>query len=157
MPGRKPTPTSLKILAGNPGHQRLPQNEPKPRPITPAMPEYLGADGQAKWNELLPELEYSGTLTIVDRDVFGRHCLAYQWMLDARQHIEDEGMTTENAAGSPILSPWVAIYNRAWDDMAKTGAELGIGAASRTHVEVRKPPPATKSALEQVREVTRRR
>jgi len=154
--GRPPKPTALKVLEGNRGKRPLPDAEPKPRPITPAMPDYLGADGQAKWSELLPELEYSGVLTIVDRDVFGRHCLAYQWMLDAQQHIEDEGMTTTNAAGSPILSPWVAVYNRAWDDMAKSGAELGVGAASRTKIEVKKAD-ASKSTLQLVREKTRRR
>ena len=36
MPGPKPKPTRLKVLQGNPGHQKLPKNEPKPRPIRPS-------------------------------------------------------------------------------------------------------------------------
>ena len=39
--GRKPKPTHLKVLAGNPGKRPLPKNEPKPKPIAPRCPQWL--------------------------------------------------------------------------------------------------------------------
>lgn len=157
MPGPPPKPVRLRELEGNAGHRPL-RNEPKPRPITPAMPDYLGTDGQAKWNELLPELEYSGVLTIVDRDVFGLYCFAYQTFTQAVAELASGGaVVTAKGSGYMMPHPLVAIRNRAVDDMRRWGAELGVGAASRTRVDVRKPPAATKTALEAVREVTRRR
>lgn len=37
--GKKPKPTNLKILEGNPGKRPLNLNEPKPIPIAPECPD----------------------------------------------------------------------------------------------------------------------
>ena len=138
MPGPKPKPTALKLLQGNPGHQKLPQNEPKPRPITPNAPVYLNSVGIQRWNELLPELELIGTLTIVDGDILGRYCHGYQRLIEAEEYIAIEHVC-ERGTGGQMLSPWVAERNRAFDDMGKAAAQLGIGAADRSRIEVKKP------------------
>ena len=153
MPGPKPKPTSLKLLQGNPGHQKLPQNEPKPRPITPEVPEYLNSDGIRRWNELLPELEMMGTLTIVDGDILGRYCHGFQRLLEAEAGIADEHVCARGTGGQ-MLSPWVAERNRAFDDMGKAAAQLGIGAADRSRIEVKKPDGSDKDTAKEILGVT---
>ena len=35
MAGRRPTPTKLKLIKGNPGKRALPKDEPTPDPVIP--------------------------------------------------------------------------------------------------------------------------
>ena len=39
--GRKPTPTAIKMLEGNPGKRQLNMNEPVPRAKAPRCPTWL--------------------------------------------------------------------------------------------------------------------
>lgn len=133
MPGPKPKPTNLKLLQGNPGQRALPQNEPKPRPNRPKMPSYLGRIGRKRWKELLPELHGVGVLTIVDGDVLGGYCLAYETKIIALEHLRDEGEVVEGKT-----NPWRYVLNRAMDDERHLGPELGIGAASRSKIDVKR-------------------
>lgn len=49
MAGRKPKPTKLKILEGNPGKQRLPKGEPMPDTEMPEAPEHLDKYAREEW------------------------------------------------------------------------------------------------------------
>ena len=138
MPGPKPKPTGLKLVQGNPGHQKLPQNEPKPRPILPDPPTFLNKAARNIWNELLPELEYMGTLTAADQATFAGFCRAYELAQRTSRYLDRNGLTMTAPSGYSQARPEVSICNKAWDAVAKFGAELGIGAASRSRIEVRK-------------------
>ena len=51
--GRKPTPTALKVLEGNPGKRKLNDNEPRPDKKAPSCPKWLepsGAGSQKRWS-----------------------------------------------------------------------------------------------------------
>jgi len=144
------------LLEGNAGHQKLSKTEPKPRPITPDPPDYLGDRGLRRWDELVEELDNTGVLAIVDGDVLGGYCFAYQTFVQANREIKKRGSVIWSASGHASPNPWVAIRNRAIDDMHKWGAELGIGAASRTKIEI-KPKQESKSALEQITGANSRR
>jgi len=48
--GRKPLPTSLKLLCGNPGKQKLPKGEPDPDSNIPAPPAVLNDYAFEEWN-----------------------------------------------------------------------------------------------------------
>lgn len=149
-------PTALKLLEGNRGKRPLPKHEPQPRPITPEPPPYLNEIARRRWDELVPELEVMGTLTIVDGDVLAGYCLAYAEVHTFTRFLRRRGRTYKvGTNGALAARPEVAMLNRARDDLRKFGAELGIGAAARTKVEVRKPD-AGKTPLEAVREATRR-
>lgn len=137
--GRKPRPTALKVIEGNPGKHKLPKNEPKPRPVRPEMPAYLDTEGRKRWEELVSDLESIGVLTVVDREVLGGYCAAFASFVSATRILEEKGWVTTAQSGYEMPSPWVAIRNRAMDDLRRFGAELGIGAASRSRIEVKKP------------------
>ena len=77
VPGRKPRPTHLKILEGNPGKRSLTKNEPKPRPVNPTQPDWLLREAKAEWRRVVPELERMGLLTTVDRAALATYCQAW--------------------------------------------------------------------------------
>ena len=49
MAGRKPKPTSLKVLEGNPGKRQLNPNEPKPDASVPKCPAWLSKEAKREW------------------------------------------------------------------------------------------------------------
>jgi P27 family predicted phage terminase small subunit len=71
-PPRKPT--ALKIVQGNPGKRRLPQNEPKPPAAAYEPPAALDEIGRAFWDRYAPWLIDKGLLTDQDVPLFEAIC-----------------------------------------------------------------------------------
>ena len=59
MKGRKPVPTYLKILRGNPGKRPLPENEPTPEPGA-TMPDWFSPAAAAHWPTMAESLKKRG-------------------------------------------------------------------------------------------------
>ena len=73
--GRKPKPTALKLLTGNPGKRPLPENEPQPKGEVVCQ-DFVSQDPASKriWDQHAPTLEAQGVLTSWDVDMFGAYC-----------------------------------------------------------------------------------
>ena len=138
MPGPKPKPTALKVLEGNPGKQKLPKYEPKPAPLRPTCPDFLNDRAKSIWFSLVDELEAVGVLTSVDQADFAAFCEAYEEAQACSRFINEHGLTFETGTGYLQQRPEVGIRNKAWDRVDKFGAQLGIGAAHRSRIEVKK-------------------
>jgi phage terminase small subunit len=74
MPGRKPKPTHLKLVQGNPGKRPLNKSEPVPS-CGCLKPKFLKGRAANIWDEYAPELERIGVLTAVDGHMFATWCL----------------------------------------------------------------------------------
>lgn len=77
MRGRKPKPTRLKIITGNPGKHRLNGDEPRPEPVVPDCPPELSPAAQRQWQRLTGELAKLRVLTALDRAALAAYCGAY--------------------------------------------------------------------------------
>jgi len=75
--GRKPKPTALKVLEGNPGKRPLNENEPVPPKGSIKCPTWLLPEAKKEWKRLAPPLEAMGVLTIADISAFEGYCQAY--------------------------------------------------------------------------------
>ena len=51
--GRKPKPTAIKELEGNPGKHPLNASEPKPKKKAPACPKWLEPEAKKEWRSNL--------------------------------------------------------------------------------------------------------
>src|SRR6185437_9377257 len=67
MRGRRPKPTNLKKLTGNPGKRRLREDEPVATG-TAECPEHLDAIGRREWERVAPLLQEMGILASIDAD-----------------------------------------------------------------------------------------
>ena len=74
--GRKPKPTHLKLLEGEPNKDRINFDEPKFKPKAPKCPSWLSVEAKHEWNRLAPELERLGLLTGADMAMFASYCSA---------------------------------------------------------------------------------
>ena len=75
--GRKPKPTALKVLEGNPGGRPLNPNEPKPAKKAPRCPAWLEDEAKKEWKRMGKTLEQMGLLTEMDMAAFAGYCQAY--------------------------------------------------------------------------------
>ena len=62
--GRKPKPTAIKELEGNPGKRLLNADEPKPERKVPPCPKWLEPEAKKEWRRLSKQLEQIGVLTV---------------------------------------------------------------------------------------------
>lgn len=92
MKGRKPTPTNLRLLHGNPGKRAVPKGEPKPEPCYPHPPEDLSPEAKAIWPELAKPLYEAGILTALDAPALRLLCEVQATWQKATQAIEQAGM-----------------------------------------------------------------
>lgn len=138
MRGRKPTPTVLKVRAGNPGKRPLNQNEPQPRADLAAPPQWLTDRQKATWLEVI-DLAPSGLLKDVDASVFTVWVVAFDLYQEASDKLARTGMLIKAPkTGVPMQSPYLAIVNRQAQIMMRAVAEMGFTPASRSRVVVKR-------------------
>ena len=135
MQGRKPKPTAIKLLEGNPGKRALNHAEPKPRVVLPRPPEHLSDDEKAKWKMTVKELYPLGLITTIDKDALAMYCVIFVRWLKAEKLVREKGEIIKTAAGNIIQNPYLSIANRALDQLNKLGAEFGMTPSSRSRVK----------------------
>ena len=93
MRGRKPKPTTLKILEGNPGKRSLNEHEPQVQAEIPECPEFLDDEARAEWFRMAKVLQDMGLLTQADRAALAAYCVAYSCWVNERP--TDSGISKE--------------------------------------------------------------
>ena len=134
MRGRRPKPTRMKVLTGNPGKRPLNVNEPSPQAAVPECPAELGPVAHREWDRLVGELAVLKLLTNLDRAALGAYCGAYALWAEAMEAIQKFGTMVKSPSGYPIQSPYVAIANRQAEIMMRIASEFGFTPASRSRI-----------------------
>jgi P27 family predicted phage terminase small subunit len=93
MAGRRPKPTVLKLVEGNPGKRAINKTEPKPKREIPSCPAHLDDSGKVAWGRLSVLLDRMGVLTEADSFALERLCDCYTYILECRQLIATDGRT----------------------------------------------------------------
>ena len=136
MRGRRPKPTRIKILTGNPGKRALNKNEPRPDPVVPECPLELGPSAQREWHRLVGDLSKFQLLTNLDRAALAAYCGAYALWAEATEAIQKYGTMVKAPSGFPMQSPYIAIANRQAEIMMRIASEFGFTPASRSRISM---------------------
>lgn len=139
MRGRKPKPSRLKVLTGNPGKRPLNEHEPQPEPAIPECPAELGPAARREWDRLAGELGKLNLLTSFDRAALAAYCGAYALWAEATEAIQKYGTMVKSPSGYPMQSPYVAIANRQAEIMMRIASEFGFTPASRGRISAPSP------------------
>ena len=75
--GRRPKPTRLRVIEGNPGKRKIADDEPKPLAGVPPMPDQLHGDAAEEWERVAPLLAKVKILTHADRAALACYCHAW--------------------------------------------------------------------------------
>jgi P27 family predicted phage terminase small subunit len=153
MQGRKPTPSAIKVLAGNPGHRPINENEPKPRIERAACPSHISGPARKLWRLITDELVSLGVLTILDYTVLEIYCSAYQIWRAAKAKVDTEGselappvqgqeretlfgtIPASYAPSQKVINQSLNIMAMKEKTMIKLASELGLTPSARTRLQ----------------------
>ena len=154
MPGPRPTPTHLKVLRGNPGHQRLNRNEPEPQVPTevPEPPPFLEGYGCDEWYRIGTELHRLQLLTMADINPLAAYCMAYHRWRTAEESLAEmaksdaltSALLIRRTSGDAAENPLAKIARKAAADMVRYAGEFGMSPAARARISAgvwHEPPP----------------
>jgi P27 family predicted phage terminase small subunit len=141
--GRKPTPTHLKLVRGNPGKRPVNQAEPKPQVVLPSPPAELSEDALAEWHRVAAELHRLGILTEVDRAALAAYAQAYgRWVQAERAAAKmaekdtlTGGLMIRTTNGNAVQNPLIGVANKAMADMVRYAAEFGMTPSARSRIQ----------------------
>ena len=111
MRGRKPKPTRLKVIAGNPGKRPLNKSEPEFTPSLPEQPAFLSEEAKLEWDRLAGELYAKGVLTEVDRGALAVCCQAWGRAVQAETALAELAEKDPSTYGLLIKTGRGAVEN----------------------------------------------
>ena len=99
MRGRKPKPTGLKLVEGNPGKRAVNKREPRPEVRVPTYPAHLCPAAKAEWKRLAQELFVLGIVTALDRAALAVDRQAYGRWAEAERKLAETPMLLKLPSG----------------------------------------------------------
>jgi P27 family predicted phage terminase small subunit len=136
MRGRRPIPTQLKVLHGNPGKRKLNTKEPKPNPERPSCPPDLSKVARKEWRRIVPILEKLGIVTRIDRAALAAYCESWARWREAERKIAETSLVIKTKSGNAIENPYYSISKRERELMHKFLVEFGMTPSSRSNLSV---------------------
>ncbi len=145
--GRKPKPTALKLLQGNPGKRPINFQDP----AFPAAgqggdmakpPKDLPQRGKELWNRFYPLLAKFGVLLETDLPAFEALCRS--WALFKAADIQcgkKNGMIQESAGGYQSPSGWVTLRSKFYAEFRQLAEHFGLTPSARARIKITAPPP----------------
>ncbi len=159
VPGPRPKPTALKLIAGNPGHRPLNTDEPEPdgdlfeppASFSRAKPE-RAARLCAIWREVIANAP-AGLLRKLDGSILERYCRSWVTYQDADEKVEEAGAVISINKGKQFQkNPFLSIRDQQNAILDRLCDQMGFSPAARTRVKVSGKKKA-KSALGKLREL----
>lgn len=132
--GRKPTPTAVKVLEGNPGKRSLNTQEPKPEKKAPRCPAWLEDEAKKEWKRMAKQLEQLGILTEIDMAAFAGYCQAYARWKEAEEFITQHGTIVKTPSGYWQQVPQVSIAQTYLKIMNRFCEQFGLTPSSRSRI-----------------------
>jgi len=132
--GRKPKPTALKMLEGNPGKRPINANEPVPPTGEVICPAWLLPEAKKEWRRLAASLEAMGVLTMADLTAFAGYCQAYARWREAEEFITQHGSIFKTPSGYIQQVPQVSIAQQNLKIMQSFCTEFGLTPACRARI-----------------------
>ena len=138
MKGRKPKPTHLKVITGNPGKRPINAREPKPTRGALRCPPDLTDAARKAWEQIAPELAAMGVLTTADTAALRQLCEAVSDFQAAREVLKTSGRfyETRTPSGAVMHRAHPAVALAADADRRLRGwlSEFGLTPSARTRV-----------------------
>lgn len=132
--GRKPKPTALKMLEGNPGGRPLNTKEPRPGKKAPRCPSWLEDEAKKEWKRMAKVLEQMGLLTEMDMAAFAGYCQAYARWKEAGEFLTQHGSMVRTPNGYLQQVPQVSIAQTNMKIMLKFCEQFGLTPSARSRI-----------------------
>jgi P27 family predicted phage terminase small subunit len=142
MRGRKPVPTTLRALHGNPRKIAMPKFEPKPNGDLTDPPDWLSEGQLANWTYvlthapagLLKRIDRGALLSWVVAEDLHRQAAIAQAKVGLLVRVKTKATAGKDDPGVPVASPYINIINQQAKIMLKAASELGFTPVSRPRI-----------------------
>lgn len=134
MRGRRPIPTGLKRIRGNPGKRPLQPDLQLKGSQLPEAPSFLSVEAEIEWKRVLQVLAPTGILTALDTMPLAVYCETYSTWKLATERLAESDLTIVGANGHQVQNPLNRIASRAAADLVRYAAEFGLTPSSRSRV-----------------------
>lgn len=135
MAGRRPIPTALKMLRGNPGKRPLTGTEPAPTEGVPEPLNCLTDAAVAHFDTLAAELMELRVLTIIDGPALSALAQAIADFEEATAELATGEKVVQTERGT-VRSPWAMLQKQAFDQMQRGFADFGLTPSSRPKIQL---------------------
>lgn len=135
MLGRKPIPTHLKLVKGNPGKRKINRREPQPIGELKTAPDWLTDEQKEIWNYAITHAP-PGLLKMIDASVLVVWTVARDTHQKAAQNFAKSKMLYTTKSGDPMQNPLLPVMNKQAILMMKAAGELGFTPSSRSRIEI---------------------
>jgi P27 family predicted phage terminase small subunit len=144
--GRKPVPTELRKLRGNPRDHALPADEPVVPPPPPEfddVPPVIADDAvaAAEWTRLAPLLREARIITEADRNVLIAACQQWSIYQHALTQAPPDRRVLRSPNDYPIPNPFIPMANKALLHCERLWEQLGLTPSARSRVTAAKQAP----------------
>lgn len=134
--GRKPTPPALALLHGNPGHRPPNYDAPAVVARAPKPPAHLGKIARKEFRRLGKELSELGVLSELDVAGLTVYCDAWERYITATRNVTALGLVVKApGSGYPMQNPYLAVANKAAQQLLSIASEYGLTPSSRARVK----------------------
>jgi P27 family predicted phage terminase small subunit len=142
MRGRKPVPTKLRVLHGNPRKVAMPKFEPKPAGDLSDPPDWLSEGQLENWKYaltnapagLLKRIDRGALLAWVVAEDLHRQAATAQSKVGLLVRVKTKATAGKDDPGVPTASPYINIINQQAKIMLKAASELGFTPVSRPRI-----------------------
>ena len=137
--GRRPQPTALKVLRGNPGKRPLNVDEPTIAVADETFdtpPAELQGDtaAGAEWRRVAPILRAAGLVTPTERGALIALCQQWSRYIAAHAQVMALGMCIDTRKG-PTPNPYLFVADRALAHCSRLWSELGLTPSGRARAK----------------------
>lgn len=133
-PGRPRIPTAIKLLRGNPGHQKLNAKEPKPLVDLGKPPPELSLPAKRIWHKYGKQLRELGVMTRIDEASFAAFCQTYARWLEVNTYLRDAPLLLENAKGGLAINPALKLLDTLQTALMRVAGDFGLSPSSRSKI-----------------------
>lgn len=136
------TPTSMKVLNGNPGKRALPEGEPTPEAVLPLAPSRFKGVKRSKFTSIAKMLFGCKVLTVADTIALEQLVECVVSCEQAQKDVDDNGTTCMSGGKDPHLavSPHYKILKAERERLLAMLREFGMTPSSRASIKIAEVP-----------------
>lgn len=135
MAGRRPKPTRLKLLHGNPGRRRV-DPTPEAPPGRPTRPQWLTGAARKEWDRICSILALERRLSAADGPALEKLATLHGRWTRWRELADTSPLTVTGPDGTPKPHPAIVQERILSDAYRKMLVEFGLTPASRGRVKI---------------------
>jgi P27 family predicted phage terminase small subunit len=95
----------------------------------PRCPSHLEGEARKEWKRMGHKLVECGLMTEIDGAALALYCQAWARWIEAERNLVRYGVVVKSPSGFPMQSPYLAVANKAMEQMTRLLVEFGVSPA----------------------------